>query len=646
MSDSPEKKNVYFVQAGNLYGANVHLPYAAGCIASYAWNNPAIWGNYQLGHFTFLRAPLDRAVAAFENPFLVAFSNYVWNIEYHKALAMAVKKRWPACLIVFGGHQVFNDSSRQLSEYHFVDFLIHKAGEIPFEALLLALLQSTDLSEVPSLSYRGADGNPLRTADAPCSSCDFPSPYLAGIFDALFEEYPAFQFSMTFETNRGCPYGCAFCDWGAVGHAFLLMPMERVKAEIDWAARHRIELFLCADGNFGILERDEAIVNMLIDSKLRTGYPKKIKFGFAKNSDETVLRLNKKLSAHGLNAGATLSCQSLSPVVLKNIGRQNIAYEHFRELVSLYNQAGVPVYTELIIGLPGETLDSFARGIGALLAAGMHGAVEVFPCEVLPNAELSKPAYREEHGIECIRVRQVQRHGSPENRDEINEYSEFVCKTNAMPTEDWVTAFLFATVVQGFNGMGLLPFVAIYLYFEQGLPYERFYFDLMDYAKANPCTLVGEWLSFYRARYRELAGGTGESLVHSVPECGEVTWPLAEALFLRVALASERFFSELPAFLRRYQIDKQVEEELLRYQRAMVQLPIPPPPSQAFEYDFPGYFSAAFTGRHTALQRTRTTLFFPEQGQVSGWEEYARDYVWYGRRKGLLTRKGFEVVYE
>jgi len=154
MGDSPTRrlKNIYFVQAGNLYGDNAHLPYAAGCIAAYAWSNPRIRENYRLGHFTFLRTPIAQAVASFEDPFMLCFSNYVWNFEYHKALARAVKERYPDCLILFGGHQVLNESSRQLDEYPFIDFLIHRGGEIPFEKLLLALLEGAPLGEVPPAS--------------------------------------------------------------------------------------------------------------------------------------------------------------------------------------------------------------------------------------------------------------------------------------------------------------------------------------------------------------------------------------------------------------------------------------------------------------------------------------------------------------
>ena len=637
-------KNIYFVQAGNLYGVNAYLPYASGCIAAYAWNNPLIREHYRLGHFTFLRTPIEQAVDAFEDPYMLAFSCSAWNFEYHKALAQAAKARWPGCLILFGGHQVLNDSFAQLEELPFVDFLIHKAGEIPFEQLLLALLGGTGLSGVPSLSYR-SDGTLLRTKNLTCQSCNYPSPYLTGLFDGLFAQYPSLLFTMTFETNRGCPYNCSYCDWGTERQSLLTIPMERVKAEIDWAAQHKIEYVLCADSNFGMLERDEDIADYLIACKQRTGYPAKIRACLAKDSDEAVFRINQKLSEHGLHNGAALSFQSMAPAALESIGRQNLDMLRFRDLISLYVQAGVPMFTELILGLPGESLESYARGVGVLFEAGLQGALEVFRCELLPNAEMSSPAYRAKHGIKAVRVRQYQWHSSPETYDEIPEYAELVHETAAMPVHDWVSTNVFSDMVQGFHCLGLLPCFAALLHGQQQLPYERFYLDLMDYARSQPSALVGELLVFFEQRYWALSQGDGQSFVYYHPNFGEVTWSLGEAMFLRAAFESGRLYDELPDFLMKYDIDAGLLSELIRYQRTIVHLPEAPPPCQSFAYDFPSFFAALFAGQHATLEKKRVTLLFPAQADIS-WPDFARENVWYGRRKGLLVRKGYEVLYE
>ena len=91
-----------------------------------------------------------------------------------------------------------------------------------------------------------------------------------------------------------------------------------------------------------------------------------------------------KLEKAGLNKGITLSFQSMSDDVLRNIGRENISIEYYSELMELYNNAGVATYTELILGLPGETYESFVDGIDRLLSLGQHNSIYIHNCEWLP----------------------------------------------------------------------------------------------------------------------------------------------------------------------------------------------------------------------------------------------------------------------
>jgi len=588
-------KTVYFVQAGNLYGHNAHLPYAAGCVAANAFSMPEIRRHYQLGEFIFLRTPIEEVLAKLDEPYMVAFSCYIWNMEYHKALASAIKARWPGCYILFGGHQVNNDNASQLHELPDINFLIHRAGEEAFAALLLALQNGDDLAGVPSLSYRNAQGEIIRTAAAPCTRCDYPSPYLEGLFDSLFAQYPHLLFSMTLETNRGCPNYCAFCDWGADRQHLKLMPMQRVQAEIDWAAQRKLEFVLCADANFGLLPRDTEVVQYLANSKRRCGYPQKLRAFLDKSYNDTVFSLNETLAREGLSNGAALSLQSISSQALEAIGRKNLNFAQIAAMIARYNAADIPVYCELILGLPGETLQSFAHGVGELLAAGMHGALEIFRCEVLPNARLAEPAYQAQHGIKTVRVQQYHRHESPENHDSIPEYSELVTATTTMPVQAWVAANVFADVVQGLHALGLLPHIAEHLHRTQQLRYEQFYLDLIAQAQAQPASLLGELVAFTQARYEALAAGDGSAIVWHDAKFGNITWPLGSAIFLRCAYESTRFYAELPALLA--------------------------------QYDLPQSF----------IDQQQVQLNLPSQDE--NWPDFARVSVWYNRRRGALSKK-------
>ena len=59
------------------------------------------------------------------------------------------------------------------------------------------------------------------------------------------------------ETNRGCPFQCTFCDWGsATASKVSRFEMDRLEREIKWMAEKKIKYIFVCDANFGIQKRD------------------------------------------------------------------------------------------------------------------------------------------------------------------------------------------------------------------------------------------------------------------------------------------------------------------------------------------------------------------------------------------------------
>ena len=119
-------KKIYMVQPNSIYGNSIYFPYAAGSLIAYAFNDETIKKEYSFEKFFYKREDFDKVLEQLENPFLVGFSCYVWNYEYNKALAEEIKKQFPECYIVFGGHQVNEKSS--IIENDYVDFIIRGEG--------------------------------------------------------------------------------------------------------------------------------------------------------------------------------------------------------------------------------------------------------------------------------------------------------------------------------------------------------------------------------------------------------------------------------------------------------------------------------------------------------------------------------------
>ena len=111
------------------------LPYSVGLIQAYCQTNPVINENFDFGELIYLRSDPETA-QNMENPAVVGISCYIWNWEWSKELAWAVKQRHPECLVVMGGPQVPSRSQGFFREHQYVDLLVYHEGEIAFSNIL------------------------------------------------------------------------------------------------------------------------------------------------------------------------------------------------------------------------------------------------------------------------------------------------------------------------------------------------------------------------------------------------------------------------------------------------------------------------------------------------------------------------------
>jgi len=625
-----EKKNVYLIQPNYLYGKSAHLPYAAGTIAAFAWNNEDVKANYNLKKLQFIRENIEKVVKQAENPFLIGFSTYIWNFEYNKALAKRFKERYPNCVILFGGHHV-GPGVELLESYDFIDILVHGEGEEPFAQVLLSYLGTSNLESVPNLSFR-KDGRFFTTVNKVYNGCDYPSPYLEGYFDKFLGIYPELDFMFLFETNRGCAYNCSYCDWGSLKTKIRQFPMERIYKEFEWAVINKIGFFGCADANFGILSRDEDIIDLLIEFKNKTGYPQKFQTSYAKNNSERIFNIGKKLDENDMNKGVTLAFQTLSPITAENVGRSNISIEHYTQLMKMYNAAKIPTYTELILGLPGETYESFANGINLLIKAGQHHSIYIHNCEWLPCSTMGTKEYIDKFKIGTTFIPLNQPHMESPKGDEIPEYSQIVTETYSMDNNMWIKMNMFSYAVQCFHHMNLLQFFAIYLFSEKNVEYVDFYERLIGYAAQNPATVCGEVFGKILRMLQDVVSGKG-SLVCYDKRFGDIAWPLEEYAFLEVVYRHDKFYDEIKVFLISFDIQEDILNDLLLYQRNMIKIPNKSDTVFETAYNFYDYFAVMFEGNKGILVKQKNIVTVKDNNIIETWEDYARFVVWYGRKE-------------
>jgi putative methyltransferase len=370
-------------------------------------------------------------------------------------------------------------------------------------------------------------------------------------------------------------------------------PLEKIYEELNWLSSKKIKFIAGADANFGMFKRDEDIVNKMIELHKKTGYPANFQTSYAKNSNERIFRMTKKLNECGMNKGVTISYQTLSTVALKNIKRDNISIDSFSELLKKYNHDEIATYTELIIGLPGETFESFIDGIDILLDAGQHNYIYFHNCEWLPCSEMGKKEYVDKYKIKTSLIPLNQPHREQIENDEVQEFSRIVTAMYSMSSDDWVRMNLYSIVLQCFHFGGFLQIFAIYLHQEKLIKYSDFYLSLMDFVLTPKNAVSFSVFSKIKGKIEDVISSSGE-LTCEDSRFGNVIWSLDEYAFLLLAYDLESFYLEIYDFLQNFGLEKEIFNSLHIYQQNIMKLPFDSDAAFSTDYNVKEYFENRF----------------------------------------------------
>lgn len=528
------------VQINNGFSGQYYFPYSAGILESYARAHLEYLENYEFLSPIFCRQPIKQAVKHLIGADIIGFSVYVWNEQISLRIAKELKMRSPNTLIVFGGPQIPDCVESFLRMNDFVDIVVHGEGELPFTAILKHF-SKRDFSAVPGISYVRHGIFVTHPRQSRINNLDsIPSPYLIGIFDMLIKEHPTHKWIAIWETNRGCPFSCSFCDWGsATTQRIYEWSIERIYQEIEWFAKHKIEYVFTADANFGILKRDEEIIRYCARIKAKTGFPVRLSVQSTKSGNlgskltERAFQIQKILSDSGLNQGVVVSMQSLNLETLKSIKRANISTDAFREIQRRFTVAGVETMTDLILGLPEETYDSFVNGVSELIEEGQHNRIQFNNLAILPNAEMGDPEYQRKYGMETVHSRIINIHGFREKSEEcIDEYQNLVIATGSMPREDWARTriFAWASAFLHFDKVFQIPLMITHEL--TGTSYRRIIERFLDKDILRGYPMIEKIQAFFEAKARDIQSG-GEEYCYSKEWLG-IWWPADEYIFIEL----------------------------------------------------------------------------------------------------------------
>lgn len=386
------------------------VPLGIGVIMAYAENAD---DGRLTDHYEFRRdwiwAP-DRFEVFTARPAVYLFSNYLWSHGRNAELSARVKAASPTSVTIHGGPDTpryREDVERYFAENPHVDITVHGEGERTTVEILDHLTGAWEDEDFPDLStlkeVRGISfrlGTEIVHTDPRERIKDLdtiPSPLLTGMFDA----YSGVEdLLVTLETNRGCPYGCTFCDWGAATMTKIRKyDLERVFDEIRWCGENGVRAINLADANFGIFPRDVEIAREVGRVRTETGHPVSFSTSYAKNSIKHITPILEALRGAGIVCQGVLSLQSADPNTLTAIKRSNIKTEKYDQLAQQIRDADLPLTVELMLGLPGSTLESFKNDLQQAIDREL--VARIHPTNILINSPMNAPAYRKEFGIEA-----------------------------------------------------------------------------------------------------------------------------------------------------------------------------------------------------------------------------------------------------
>jgi hypothetical protein len=428
---------------------------------------------YDLGPHWGLRRRRVRQLIEERGAGVFLASDYVWSSDENLEVTRLVKELSPHSVVVHGGPNVPRqpqDAEAFLREHPHIDIIAHNEGELTTVGILQALggrlhgtLPSAELAAVPGITFRDGNGV-VRTGDRErlTDLDDLPSPYLNGFFD----EYTQAGYA-TIETDRGCPYGCTFCDWGSATLSRIRnFSLERVFAEIEWIAQHEISELLIADANFGIHQRDVEITEHIARMKDRYGFPQEVRTNFAKNTNKHLEKIIRILIDAGIATEAVLSLQTSDSVTLKAIRRSNIKTEKYDELAATFRRERLPMATELMMGLPGSTVASLDQDLQRCIDHEMPA--RVYRTELLVNSPMNAPEYRDEYDI-AVEI------GDDHPVGQSGRKRPLLVSTSSYSEADLREMLHHRELFKVAEGFGLVRHVARFLRHELGLPEMELY---------------------------------------------------------------------------------------------------------------------------------------------------------------------------
>jgi len=323
--------------------------------------------------FTIHERPVDAVEALLAlKPKIIGIGVYIWNAPVVLQVVQLLKALAPEVKVVLGGPEVSFEWEEQ-PVVDLADAVVTGQGEVAFRELCATYLAG---QEPPAALVHGGQLDPKQLA--------FP-----------YDEYTDTDVAhrvVYVEASRGCPFRCEFC-LSSLDKAVSGFPLEPFLEQMDRLFQRGVRQFKFVDRTFNLkMAVSQRILQFFLDR-----YEPGLFVHFEMIPDRLPASLRALIAA--FPAGALqfeVGIQTFNPEVAGHISRRQNLDKLHDNFAFLRDETHVHVHADLIAGLPGETVASFAAGFDRLVALGPQ-EIQVGVLKRLRGTPIIR--HTEDHGL-------------------------------------------------------------------------------------------------------------------------------------------------------------------------------------------------------------------------------------------------------
>ena len=337
------------------------------------------------------------------SPKIIGIGVYIWNAAQSAELIQTLKKVSPQTIIVLGGPEAGYLPHRV--DFSKADYIISGEGEVAFYELCKKLLIKNDDGAKPHSStltlssLRQSAHAQFAALEIPQTQSNIPHFIKAPLPDlkALSLPYTAFNDEdvehryIYVEASRGCPFECEFC-LSSIDEKVRNFPLDQLLEEFETLWQRGARSFKFIDRTFNL---NMSFANRILDFFLSKEPPYFAHFEVIPDHFPDVLKAKIAQFPTG-SLQLEIGIQTLDPIIAKGINRPLKVEKIFDNLRFLENETSAHMHLDLIVGLPGESIEGFGRNLDTLVSL-THSEIQIGILKNLSGTTLSR--HDQAHGM-------------------------------------------------------------------------------------------------------------------------------------------------------------------------------------------------------------------------------------------------------